>query len=158
MFSVVHVLEPSWHTWALLRQLEILIQFSLKAWITEQNNFHIFYITVPLFSNCLSKLYILKSPFKFSLIDGIFYNWNFLLFLTPMLWFPAPPPLFSFYFVSLDNGVKEIDPYEGLYIKKDLFCAKNLLGGCANKNKPDCNWCLFTYIVFIQLNYFVSSF
>ncbi|KAM7317009.1 hypothetical protein ACRRTK_023311 [Alexandromys fortis] len=38
-----------------------------------------------------------------------------------------------------NNGVKEIDPYEGLYIKKDLFCAKNLLGGCANKNKPDCN-------------------
>lgn len=40
-----------------------------------------------------------------------------------------PPLLFSFYFVSLDNGVKEIDPYEGLYIKKDLFCSKNLWGG-----------------------------
>lgn len=62
---------------------------------------------VPLFSNwmCFAKkiyiyiyVYILKSPFNFSLIDDtyILCLWKFLLFLTPVLWFPF---LFCFYFV-----------------------------------------------------------
>lgn len=45
-------------------------------------------------------------------------------------------PFFCFVFILffLDNGVKEIEPYEGLYIKEGLFCADSLFGGlCEQK-------------------------
>lgn len=44
-----------------------------------------------------------------------------------------------FYFILffLDNGVKEIEPCEGLYIKEGLFCADSLFGGlCKQKINP----------------------
>lgn len=41
------------------------------------------------------------------------------LFLTPVLWFPFLFVLFLLLF--LDNGDKEIESYEGLYIKEGLF-------------------------------------
>lgn len=93
---------------------------------------------VPLFGNgmCIAKTSkptnTFKSPFNFSLRWYILCLWKFLLFLTPVLWFP----FFCFVFILffLDNGVKEIEPYEGLYIKEGLFCADSLFGGlCEQK-------------------------
>lgn len=73
-----------------------------------------------------------------------------------MLWFFLP--LFSFCFVFLDIGVKEVDPYEGLYIKEGLFCAESLLGAVRAKINPTAID-VFSFIWFyIQLNFSVFYF
>lgn len=101
-------------------------------------------------------MYMFKSPLIFSLIYNTFFAFGNFCCFNPCALVPFFV-LFLFLF-SLENGVKEIEPYEGLYIKEGLFCANSLLEGWVSKNKPNCNWCSSTRWFYMQHDYFVLWF
>lgn len=76
----------------------------------------------------------LESPFNFSLRWYILCLWKFLLFLTPVLWFPFFVLFFILFSRQWSQG--DIEPYEGLYIKEGLFVLIAFLRGYVSKINP----------------------